>query len=164
MTGIYHPDDRHASRQPGWKAYQERLKQRQRPPAPNRKKIQRNRPDLKFTGLLKITGLLIVLLVLVGGLFLYPKGGAEVPPAETPPAAASPKLAARIQKSDLRILLGQNHLTNVTQQPVQVSSTGTPTRCAPVSTWACSNTSWTTWIGSTRVISASWPCSRRPAD
>lgn len=115
MTGIYKPD-RHASRQPSWKAYQERL----------RRKRQTSR-QLRIT----LRRLLVVALaaVAIGVIWsAIPSGGPSPDPAPRIGPAGRPSLGhdGLIDKGDVRILLGSNHLTNIEAQPVTVEFDGRP--------------------------------------
>ncbi|BBO89347.1 penicillin-binding transpeptidase domain-containing protein [Desulfosarcina ovata] len=115
MSGIYRPEGGHSFRPPSWKSYQARL-QRERRTSGSRRQIRR-RPLL--------AGLLVILLIAVGWAWL---STGSRPPVESPPADGPPTPAAagQIEKSDVKILLGKNHLTNVAKEPVTVVFDGRP--------------------------------------
>jgi penicillin-binding protein A len=115
MTGIYQPD-RSGTRQPSWKAYQERLR-----------RGRERRPEIRLTRRAK---LLAAVLVTCAALLwmVFPSG-------DRLPDRGSPTLPDRgtngpsdtlIGKSDVRIFLDGNHLMNVDRQPVAITFDGRP--------------------------------------
>lgn len=114
MTDSYSPDK--YPYQPGWKAYQEHLRQ-------NRRKVGRKRLNRRR---LATGGVLILLMAAIWGLSsIGSEGRTDPPEAETAPArkASDTQLIA---KPDVRVLLGKNHLINLEEQPIEVTFDGRP--------------------------------------
>ncbi|MDL2274694.1 PbpA [Desulfosarcina sp. OttesenSCG-928-G10] len=112
MTDMYRPDDSRISRPPTWKAYQARLSAEECSTSPNKKKSSpKLNPKVKWIGLALMT------LAAAGGLFF--RDGAPAPENRSirfPIQAPAP----RIQKSDVRFLIGKTPVAAISAKPVQV--------------------------------------------
>ena len=116
MTGIYQPE-RNGSRQPSWKAYQERLRQN-RPTARKRRLSRGN-----------LFGILGVLLCALLVWMFLPSDGSSPGKKAAPPAATSPVRgkSGLIEKGDVRILLDDGKpLNSFDHQPIQITFDGRP--------------------------------------
>ena len=128
MTFSHNPDK--YPHQTGWRAYQEYLRR-------NQKQVDKIRLR-RLCQRLILGGMVALMVVLVGKVFFTDKEKAPAPAvriAEPAPAAppavplsktGQPKKL--IQKSDVRIFLGNTRLTNVVEQPVEISFDHRPYR------------------------------------
>jgi len=124
MTGVYNPDK--YPQQTGWRAYQEHLRR-------NRQQTLRRRVRTGSRWLLLVA---LIALVLVGVRW-WPSedmGESDTAPAfesaQTPtpvqPKADDPIEPSLVGKSDVRILLGSNRLTNLASHPTTITFDGRP--------------------------------------
>ncbi len=127
MTGTYTPDK--YPQQTGWRAYQEYLQRKQRrrrrPAAVNRRRM------------LAAGGLALLVLAVGWGLSVWVGDERPLPERAAAPATsaasrskdAAPRTAdaaapGMVKKTDVRILLGKNHLRNLERQPLKVTFDG----------------------------------------
>ena len=112
MTGIYQPN-RNTVRQPSWKAYQERLR---------RDRMTTRRIRMTRRRLLAVVTVVSCALLIWS---LIPSGDRPEAPVD-PAGAQEAHRDGLIEKKDVRILLGANHLTHTDHQPVAITFDGRP--------------------------------------